>query len=103
MQLRRSELHHSTEMLIVLRREKLEDKATIDRLQTIIDKFCLREKQETPTPTEHDTASEAKEITEEISFDKGEEKDWGFFQNETYNISLSNLTKMSIMRYKFDR
>ena len=75
MQLRRSELHHSTEMLIVLRREKLEDKATIDRLQTIIDKFCLREKQETPTPTEHDTASEAKEITEETSFDKWEEKD----------------------------
>lgn len=47
MQLQKTELSNTKELLKILQREKEIDKASIDRMQGLIDNFCQEKSQET--------------------------------------------------------
>ena len=47
MQLQKNELSSTKELLKILQREKENDKASIDRMQTLIDNFCQEKSHET--------------------------------------------------------
>ena len=47
MQLQKNELSSTKELLRILQREKENDKASIDRMQTMIDNFCQEKSHET--------------------------------------------------------
>ena len=47
MQLQKTELSNNKELLKVLQREKENDKASIDRMQGLIDNFCQEKSHET--------------------------------------------------------
>ena len=47
MQLQKNELSSTKELLRILQREKENDKASIDRMQTLIDNFCQEKSHET--------------------------------------------------------
>ena len=47
MQLQKNELSSTKELLRILQREKENDKASIDRMQSMIDNFCQEKSQET--------------------------------------------------------
>ena len=47
MQLQKNELSSTKELLRILQREKENDKASIDRMQTMIDNFCQEQSHET--------------------------------------------------------
>ena len=47
MQLQKNELSSTKELLRILQREKENDKASIDRMQSMIDNFCQEKSHET--------------------------------------------------------
>ena len=47
MQLQKNELSSTKELLRILQREKENDKASIERMQTMIDNFCQEKSHET--------------------------------------------------------
>ena len=59
MQLQKNELSSTKELLKILQREKENDKASIDRMQTMIDNFCQEKSHETQLEVGRISASES--------------------------------------------
>ena len=59
MQLQKNELSSNKELLRILQREKENDKASIDRMQTMIDNFCQEKSHETQLEVVRSSDSES--------------------------------------------
>ena len=72
MQLQKTELSNTKELLKILQREKKNDKASIDRMQGLIDNFCQEKSHETQIEFERQRISDCESLEKQTNISGGE-------------------------------